>query len=287
MIINQDIFIAAQFSTDGKGFKNENNSHRPWLSASEFLTATPLPIRHVGMVAWIVNGSDYELWHFVGGIGDDKFVKFSLASVTSIVRKASNDDFPAVGSDDVLYINTTTKTPYIWEGSDYAVIGNPGPIGPRGYKGDKGDTGDTGPQGNPGEQGPQGEPGPQIVLRTNGVDNVEQGLLEFEDSATVTWVYDGAGKIKANATSSGGAMIRFRIGDGNPGTPDAGDSDYVNSNLIGLTKESFAIFRNGTAIYIDEYDFDTTTGTVSLLTGDIFSTGETFLFIFGPTITES
>src|SRR5690348_6908671 len=143
MTINQDIFIAAQFSNDGKGFKRENNTHRPWFSATEFLTEITLPVRHVGMTAWIVNGSEYELWHFVGGIGDDKLVKYSLASVTSIVTEISNDDFPAVGLDEVLYINTTTKTPYIWDGSSYQVIGNPGPIGPRGYKGDKGDTGDT------------------------------------------------------------------------------------------------------------------------------------------------
>jgi hypothetical protein len=239
------------------------------------------------MTAWIVNGSEYELWHFVGGIGDDKLVKYSLASVTSIVTEISNDDFPAVGLDEVLYINTTTKAIYIWDGSSYQEVGNPGPIGPRGYKGDKGDTGDTGPQGNPGEQGPQGEPGPQITLRTNEVDNIEQALLDFTDSATVTWVYDGAGKMKANSTSGGGGFIRFKIGDGNIGTPDAGDSDYVNTDLIGLTTDNFVIFRNGTALYTDEYDFDSTTGTISLLTGDIFSDGETFLIILGPTITES
>src|SRR5690348_12567155 len=92
MTINQDIFIAAQFSNDGKGFKRENNTHRPWFSATEFLTEITLPVRHVGMTAWIVNGSEYELWHFVGGIGDDKLVKYSLASVTSIVTEISNDE---------------------------------------------------------------------------------------------------------------------------------------------------------------------------------------------------
>lgn len=265
MIINQDIFIAAQFSTDGKGFKNENNSHRPWLSTTEFLTATALPIRHTGMVAWIVNGSDYELWHFVGGIADDKFVKFSLASVTSIVTEVSNDDFPAVGTDEVLYINTTTKTPYIWDGSAYQVIGNPGPQGPKGNPGDKGATGDTGLQGIQGVQGIQGEAGPQITLRTNSVDNVEQLLLNLLDSTTVTWTYEGSGAVKAHSAESVGT-IRFKIGDGGTDTPAEGTNTFTSSALIGKTIDQFSVWRSGTVIYpTDEYAFDTVTGTITFV----------------------
>ena len=36
------------------------------------------------------------------------------------------------------HINTTTKTPYIWDGAAYQVIGNPGPTGAKGDKGDEG-----------------------------------------------------------------------------------------------------------------------------------------------------
>lgn len=274
MIINQDIIIAAQFSADGKGFKKDGNTHTSWESTSEFLSATPLTRRHNGMVAWIRNGDDIELWHFVGGIGDDTLVKYSLDAVSSIVFEASNDDFPAVGLDTVLYINTTTNTPYRWDGSDYVVVGNPGPIGPKGNKGDKGDTGDTGPQGPPGDPGEAGADGTMITLRVNGTDNVEQLLLNLVDSGTVKFTYDGSGAVSAHTLN-----IRFKIGDGNAGTPAIDDTTYQNDDLIGLSIDDFAVFRNGTAIYpIDEYDFDPEYGEISLvISGDKFSDGETIL----------
>lgn len=281
MTINQDIIIAAQYSTDGKGFKKAGVVHVPWSSTTEFLSGTPNTRRHVGMVGWIVNGDSIELWHFVGGIANADFVRFEVDAVTSIITEISNDDFPAVGMDEKIYIDTTTKTPYIWDGTAYQPIGNPGPLGPKGDKGDKGDTGDTGPKGDTGATGPAGDDGPQIVLRTNGVDNGEQGLLNFVNSPTVTAVYEATGKVKFNSTSGGGGIIRFTVGvDG----PDAGDTDYVNTDLIGLTTGNFAIWREGVAMHLDNYDFDAGTGTVSLLDGDVFGDEERFLIILMPLI---
>lgn len=283
MTLNQDIFVAAQFSIDGKGFKRDGNAHTAWASTDEFLTATPYAIRHNGMVAWVLNADQIELWHFVGGIGDANFEKFSVSSVGSIVTEISTDDFPDVGSHDVIYIDTTTKTPYIWDGASYEVIGNPGPIGPRGLKGDKGDTGDTGPQGDKGDPGDTGEAGPQIVLRVNDVDNGEQGLLNFVDSPTVTVQYKATGKVQFNSRSGGGGIIRFKVGD--EGAPQAGDTEFTNINLIGLTIDNFAIWREGIAMHPDDnYTFDSVTGTVSLVGDDELGEGERFLIIFMPLI---
>lgn len=260
MIINQDIIIAAQFSTDGKGFKKLGNSHTAWLSTAEFLAAIPLTRRHNGMIAWITNGSDIELWHFVGGIADDKFVKFSLASVTSIDTETSISDFPAIGLADVIYIDATTKTPYIWDGSVYAVIGNPGPQGPKGNPGDQGPQGDTGPQGNPGTNGTNGDSAYQIAVDNGFVGTVTEWLASLKADSTLR-------------------AIRFKVGDGGADTPAADATSFTIAALVGFAVDDFAIWRNGTAIWpVDEYTFDSATGTVTLAkAGDKLTNGETFL----------
>ena len=260
MIINQDIFIAAQFSTDGKGFKNENNAHRPWLSRSEFLTEIALPVRHVGMMAWVVNGSDIELWHFVGGIADDKLVKYSLASVRSIDTEIDSSSFPAVGVSDVIYIDASTKTPYIWDGSSYRVIGNPGPQGPKGNTGDQGPQGDTGPQGNPGINGTNGDSAYQIAVDNGFVGTVTEWLAS----------------LKADSILS---PTKFKIGDGGANTPAENATSFTVAGLVGFSTNDFDVWRNGTVIWpVDEYTFDPATGTITLaVAGDKFTNGETFL----------
>ena len=282
MTINQDIVVAAQFSTDGKAFKRDGNTHTAWDSATEFLTANPYAIRHNAMVAWVTNGDNIELWHFVGGIADEFFVKFSLPTVTSIVTEISSDDFPDIGTEDVIYIDTTEKKFYIWDGASYQEAGSPGPLGPKGNKGDKGDTGDTGPQGDKGDTGEAGEAGPQITLRVNDVDNGEQELLNFVDSPTVTVQYKATGKVQFNSRSGGGGILRFTIGDDD--WPDAGDTEITNINLIGLAVDNFAIWREGIAMHPDDYTFDSETGTLALVGDDELGEGERFLIIFMPLI---
>ena len=279
MIMNQDIFIAAQFSVDGKGFKKVDNKHYPWESVTEFLTNTDPAIRHEGMFGYIKSGSNIEIWHFVGGFADGDFVKYALDTVTSIIPVLSVADLPGVGEAEKLYIATDTWTPRYWDGTAYQVVGNPGPIGPRGFTGDKGDTGDTGLQGEKGDTGAQGEPGPQITLRVNSLDNAEQLLLNLVDSDTVTFEYVAPGIVKAHVTgiTASSLNIRFRVGDS--GAPVNGDTEYTISGLIGLDEDDFAIFRNGLPMWPgDDYTFDPTEGKISLVIfGDKFNNGEQFL----------
>lgn len=247
MTINQEIVLTVQLSVDGKGFKRVGNVHTPWASTSEFLGAMPNTRRHEGMFGYIRIGSDIEIWHFVGGIADEDFVKYGIDAVTSIITEISNDDFPTVGESDKIYINTTTKTPYIWDGTDYQVIGNPGPAGPKGDKGDKGDTGDQGIQGIQGEKGDDGEP--TVTLRVNGTNNAVQSVLDLIDSDTIGVSYEGTGQVKLYTLSK----VLF---NGKAGTSEAiaagvivGATDYTNSKLAGHRSE---VFRSGMLIS----DFD-------------------------------
>lgn len=271
MTINQEIVATVQLSVDGKGFKRVGNAHAPWASTAEFLTAQPTTRRHEGMFGYIKIDSSIEIWHFVGGIADENFVKYSIAAVTSIVTEASNDDFPVVGDDDKIYINTTTKTPYIWTGSDYAVIGNPGPAGAKGSTGDPGpansleigtvESGDTAsatitgtapnqtlnlvlPKGDAGADGVS-----DLTLRTNGTDNAVQDVLDLIDSDTVGVSYEGTGQVKLYTLSP----VLF---NGKAGTSEAiaagivvGETTYQNDKLAGRESE---VFRSGALIS----DFD-------------------------------
>lgn len=75
--------------------------------------------------------------------------------------------------------------------------------------------------------------------------------------------------------------IRFKIGDGQPGTPAVGDSAYVNTVLIGLTIDDFRIYRNGYGFLYPSlhYTFNSTSGTVTLIVPptDNFGNEEEFL----------
>lgn len=276
MTINQEIVIAAQLSTDGKGFKRVGPVHTAWDSTSDFLTATQTTRRHEGMVGWIRNGDTIELWHFVGGIGDSDFVKYSIDAVSSIVFKTTNDDFPAVGEDDTLYINTTTKTPYIFDGADYQPIGNPGPTGPAGAKGDKGDTGDTGPQ------GPPGNDTTEVTLRTNGTNNAVQDVLDLIDSSTVGVSYEGTGQVKLYTLSPGGSIaLRFeKTFDGTTGNGAVGDLDiadlsipegsyitqaYANVKTTLVAEDSTSYITVGITTDDEDAAFDSDTGLVEVL----------------------
>lgn len=252
MTINQEIVEAVQLSVDGKGFKRIGTAHTSWDSTSDFLTNTPATRRHNGMVAWITAGSDIELWHFVGGITDDKLVHFVTASISSIVQEASNSLFPAIGDNVHLYINTTTNTPYIWDGSAYVVIGNPGPKGDTGDTGDKGDTGDTGLAGATGANGapgPTGPPGNVVSIRTNGINNASQDVLDIIDSNTIGAAYIGLGQVQLNTRSR--VLLNVKIGTSEAATAGvyAGAFTYTNSRLSGMESETF---RSGQLIS----DFD-------------------------------
>jgi hypothetical protein len=226
------------------------------------------------MFGYIRSGSNIEIWHFVGGITDDKFVKYGIDSVNSVVRADSFSDFPTIGSDNTFYIDKSTWTPYVWDGSAYRVIGNPGPIG------SKGDTGDTGPAnslsigtvtsgdiadatitGTPptqilnlvlpkGDAGAAGADGnPTVTLRTNGVNNPVQDVLDFVDSDTIGVTYVSAGQVKLYTKSP----VLF---NGKAGTSEAiaagivvGTTSYTNSKLAGRESE---VYRSGSLIS----DFD-------------------------------
>lgn len=237
MTINQPIVVVAQYSTDGKGFKVVGNSHAPWPSVSDFLSSNPATRRHNGMFGYIENGGTIEIWHFVGGITDDKFVKFGVDAVTAVLQFNSLPDFPAIGSDTIVYIAKDTWTSYVWDGADYHVFGNPGPAGPKGDKGNKGDTGDQGIQGIQGEDGADGAP--TVTLRNNGINNLVQSVLDMIDSDTVAVEYVTGGKIKLNT-------LPKTLFNGKAGTSEAiaagvivGASSYTNLKLAGKESETF------------------------------------------------
>ena len=58
----------------------------------------------------------------------------------------------------------------LYENTNVAASGNPGPQGIQGEKGDKGDPGETGPAGETGPQGPQGERGEKGEPGTDGTN---------------------------------------------------------------------------------------------------------------------
>lgn len=274
MTINQEIIETVQLSVDGKGFKRVGTAHTAWDSATDFLNNTPNTRRHEGMVGWIRAGADIELWHFIGGITDDKFIKYILPSGTSIVTEISNSLFPGVGLDDVIYINTTTFTPYIWNGSDYSVVGNPGPKGDKGIPGEKGPPGD---QGIPGARGDPGEDGVSgVVIRTNGTNNASQDVLDFPDSNTIGATYVGSGQVKLNTLPR--VLLNVKIGTSQAASAGmyVGGSTYTNSRLIGEQSESY---RSGQMIC----DFDLGEGTENAIkdtNGTLNSDTVTFSSVF-------
>lgn len=259
MTINQEIIEAVQLSVDGKGFKRVGTAHTSWDSVAEFLDPvnTPSTRRHNGMFGYIQAGPDIEIWHFVGGITDDKFIKYGLSGVTGIFQAASNASFPAIGDSVHIYINTTTNTPYIWDGSSYVVIGNPGPKGDKGDTGGKGDTGDTGLQGNKGDTGAAGAAGAAgnvVSIRTNGTNNASQDVLDIIDSNTIKAEYIGTGQVKLSTLSR--VLLNVKIGTSEAASAGmyAGGSTYTNARLSGEESESY---RSGQMIC----DFDLGDGT--------------------------
>lgn len=64
--------------------------------------------------------------------------------------------------------------------------------------------------------------------------------------------------------------IKFKIGDGQTITPAAGAPSATIPALIGLSKDDFNIFRNGTFFYPTLYDFEPTTGEITLIFPDVF-----------------
>lgn len=223
MTINQEIVLSVQLSTDGKGFKRVGTAHTPWETTSEFLDNTATTRRHEGMFAYVRNGSDIDIWHFVGGIAgtvsdNGDLVKYGLSAVNCIVEKASNDDFPTIGDDQHLYINTTTKLPYIWVGSAYELIGT------------------------------------AALLQTNDLNNDVQNNLNIIDSNTIGASYQGAGKLRFYTLLR--VLVNVKVG-----TSDAiaagileGGNTFTNARLIGNQSECF---RSGQLIA----DFDLGDGT--------------------------
>ena len=200
--INQNLFVIAAQSVDGKAFDNTGIESKVWDDTSAFLTAIPYPLRHDGMIAWIKSGGLNKLYHFEGGKADTDFKAYVTDAGSIVLFYDLFADFPAIGQDDILYLAKDTNVIYWWNGTNFTAAGNvgpkgdPGPIGPRGYTGDQGLKGDQGLQGN------DGPAGPSINLKLNSVDNPEQLLLDIVDSTTVTWEYIAPGKVKA--TSLGG-----------------------------------------------------------------------------------
>jgi hypothetical protein len=74
--------------------------------------------------------------------------------------------------------------------------------------------------------------------------------------------------------------IKFKIGDGNPGTPAANTSTYTNALLIGLDPDKdFLVRRNnyGTLFNITHFTFDDNFGVIALNDPDEFGPNEEFV----------
>lgn len=89
--------------------------------------------------------------------------------------------------------------------------------------------------------------------------------------------------------------IQFKIGDGQPNTPAAGQPTATTPELAGLNTLDFLIFRNNYGILHPgiHFDFDSGTGTWNLIQdGDIFngppdSGGEEFTIIMKPSVVST
>lgn len=92
------------------------------------------------------------------------------------------------------------------------------------------------------------------------------------------WYKDGVtdADLKAFKIAS---VTRFKIGDGGLNTPIAGTTTYVNAEMIGMAENDYSVFRNGMMLFPgDDYANEPIAGGFELvISGDIFSTGETFL----------
>ncbi len=87
--------------------------------------------------------------------------------------------------------------------------------------------------------------------------------------------------------------IQFKIGDGQPNTPAAGQPTATTPELAGLNTLEFLIFRNNYGVLFPgiHFDFDSPTGTWNLLQdGDIFNddpVGEEFTIIMKPSVVST
>ena len=74
-----------------------------------------------------------------------------------------------------------------------------------------------------------------------------------------------------------GLNLLFRVGDVD--APVTGETEFIITQLIGLTTDQFTVFRNGLPMWPDtEFSFNSATGKITLiLPNDKFNYGEQFL----------
>lgn len=111
-----------------------------------------------------------------------------------------------------------------------------------------------------------------IVRLVTAVSNTELHRYNQEATVDTATIFD---------------PIEFKIGDGNPNTPAAGDSDYINPDLAGLLSTDYKVYRRGAGFLKEGIDIgnNPVPGGFSLTqTGDVFNADEEFLIIRQPKV---
>ncbi len=116
-----------------------------------------------------------------------------------------------------------------------------------------------------------GHPAPATVI-FNGLDKVVHVLKMYSvDSNALLHSFNAEPKIDIVTVFQ---PIRFKIGDGLPDTPLAGNNSATTPQLAGLNTNEFIIMRNGVGMLHPgiHYSFEPSTGEWQLLLdGDVFS----------------
>lgn len=116
-----------------------------------------------------------------------------------------------------------------------------------------------------------GHPNP-ATLTFNGLDKVVHVVRMYSvDSNALLHDFNAEPKVDLVTVFQ---PIQFRIGDGQPNTPAAGQALCTRPELIGLTTLDFLIFRNGYGMLHPgtHYSFTPGTGEIELIQpGDVFS----------------
>jgi hypothetical protein len=119
----------------------------------------------------------------------------------------------------------------------------------------------------------------------NGADNVPH-IVRLYSAVSVALLHEWNAQPKA-LTTTVYEPVRFKIGDGNPGTPIANTNTCTTPQLAGLTTSQFVIHRKnvGPLYPVTDFSYTVSTGEWVLQGGDLFSDGEEFTINILPIVT--
>ncbi len=121
-----------------------------------------------------------------------------------------------------------------------------------------------------------------VTITVNGLDRVVH-IVRLYGATSGNLLHESNYEPTVESTSIF-APIHFKVGDGDPDTPAAGQPICVTPELANVQPENFLIHRNNYG-YLKEsihFSFDDSTGEWELLGGDVFGANEEFTIIKVP-----